>query len=362
MEQENKKITRKYISRDTPTVSEVARCAKVSQITVSRVFNGSIIVSDTTREKVLKAAREVGYHPNKAARVLRTGRSNLVGLLTNSYETLGGEFYSEAFVALQSVLSTRHLDVMISIVPPVQSLAYHAKHLIATSRCEAIALRYDPITESDYKELVNFQTPIVLINFNSVLEKSPYELASVGFDNIHGIEQAVRYLASQGHQRIAYLGGNHGWVDSIQREMGFRSGMRQNGLTVNEDWIQECVFGVGCYNLAIEKTTHILTGSIPNPTAIVCACDEFAVGAISAAGRLGKSIPKDISVIGFGDRTWSPYLTPSLTTLQHPGRELGEKVGRYMLEFIENPNTHRRNTVLETHLIIRDSTGIAPKQ
>ncbi len=345
--------------RNYDSATEVARRASVSKMTVSRVFSGLDYVSEETRKKVLRAANEIGYHPNTTARALRTGRSGLVGFLTESVQSLRGEFHTEAFAAFESIMSAHGLNVMISITPQDQNISHLAKYQVATSRCEAIAIRYDILSSKDYEELAALNAPVVLMNFNPQLMTDDSKIGSVGFDNQQGIEQAVRYLASLGHQHIAYLGGTPGWLDSVIRKQGFLNGMKEAGLTVNKKWVEDCDFRQG-YDTGTKGMRQIFARGIPGLTAVVCASDEIAVGAMNAATHWGKSIPKDFSVIGFDDTEWSSFIAPPLTTIRHRGWDLGEKAGKYLLEIINKPDTPRKNVILETQLIIRESTGVAP--
>ena len=305
------------------------------------------------------SAGEVGYHPNTTARALRTGRSGLVAFLMESYQSLRGEFHTEAFAAFESIMATRGLNVMISIAPRSQDISQLARNLVMTSRCDAIAIRFDKLSRNDYLELSTLGVPVVLMNFNPSSTNDDFKIASIGFDNKQGTQQATRYLASLGHHRIAYLGGTPGWLDSIHRKQGFRTGMREVGLTINEKWMVDCDFRSG-YNTGTKGMSQIFSTGLDSPTAVVCASDEIAVGAITAAIHWGKTIPDDFSIIGFDDNLWSSYITPPLTTIRHQGWDLGEKAGLYLLELFDDSNHIEKNIVLETQLVIRESTGIAP--
>ncbi len=361
MKNRHKRDKNPMIPQNQKSTADVARLANVSKMTVSRVMNGLNWVSEETRKKVLKVANEIGYQPHRVARALKTGRSGMVGFLVNYMnQSLRGEFNGDAFVAFDTTISDSKLSIVLSFILPDQDLTEQVRNLYISNNCEAIVIRLDEYTPKDLDGLASLNIPILLMNFNPVAVKTTVKLPSVGFDNIQGVQQAVHYLASLGHERIAYLGGATGWMDTDQRELGFLKGMKDRGLKIKKEWMRDCSFAYG-HVRGVEHMTRILSDSVPLPTAVICASDELAAGAMSAIIHWGKSIPKDISVIGFNNHEWSAYITPSLTTIQHPGWELGEKTGRYLLELLNNPLTPQQNIVLETKLIIRESTGIAPK-
>ncbi|MCA9428680.1 MAG: substrate-binding domain-containing protein, partial [Candidatus Omnitrophica bacterium] len=189
-----------------------------------------------------------------------------------------------------------------------------------------------------------------------------FGVCSIGFDNRKGTRSAVRHLVSLGHVRIAYLGGTPGWMDSIDREEGFRMGMEEHGLQIEERWVEPCDFAQG-FETAFERMAQIMSRKVEGPTAVVCASDELAAGALACIRRWGKEVPADISIVGFDDNRWGTYLCTPLTTVRHDGWVLGDQVGEALLQMMKDQkNRPEKETILETQLIVRDSTGPAPQE
>ena len=340
--------------------SEVAKRARVSLMTVSRVFSNPGAVSSETRQRVLAAATELGYESNHAARVLRTGQSNAVGLLMASHLSLRGGFHSEFLAAFESLASRGGLEVIISASDSDEPLWKRAQRLVASRTCGGLVVRYDILSEKEVGELSKVDAPLVLANYHRDLPLVKMGLHSVGFDNKEGTRSAVRHLVALGHKRIAYLSGTPGWMDSVDREEGFRAGMHEADLEVEESWIEPCNFAEG-FDAAFERTAQILSRKVDGPTALVCASDEIAAGAMACIRRWGKMIPKDFSVTGFDDNRWCAYLSTPLTTIRHSGWALGEAVGTVLIDMMKGDKIiPAREVVLELQLIVRHSTGPAP--
>lgn len=341
---------------------EVARRAGVSLMTVSRVFNESESVTPETREKVLNAAKELGYEANYAARSLRTGQSNTVAMLMASHMSLRGEFHSEFFAGFEFSIGKAGFEVLISTSNPEEPLWKRAQRLVASRLCGGIVVRYDSLESKEIRELSKVEAPLVLANYQKDMRVSDLGVCSIGFDNRKGTRSAVRHLVSLGHERIAYLGGTPGWMDSIDREEGFRMGVEEHGLKIEERWVEACDFAKG-FETAFERTAQILSRKVEGPTAVVCASDELAAGALACIRKWGKKVPADISIIGFDDNRWGSYLSPPLTTVRHDGWLLGEKVGGALLEMMkDDAKSPGSETILETQLIVRESTGPAPHE
>lgn len=336
----------------------VAARAGVSLMTVSRVFTSSAAVREVTRQKVLKAAAELGYHPNQAARALRTGRFDTVGFLLAIPGGLAGEFHSQTFSAFEQELSSRGIAVLLTIASAPGTLCARTRELVTSRRCAVVVVRFDMITPEELHELGEIGAPVVLANYAPEIAPTASGLNSIGFDGRHGIQMAVRHLVSLGHRRIAHLRGTQGWIDTVHREEGFRTGMAEVGLPIEERWIRNCDFSRG-FESGVDATNQILSQDVQGPTALICDSDEIAAGAIAAARRWGKLIPQDISVVGFDATAWGALLSPPLTSVWHSGDEMGEQLGQLVMSLFDNPDQPSKRLVLETRLIVRESTGRA---
>jgi LacI family transcriptional regulator len=199
---------------------------------------------------------------------------------------------------------------------------------------------------------------VVLANYTPE-QAEPHGISTVGFNNSLGTVHAVRHLSALGHRRIAYLGGTPGWVDSLQRKDGFSRGLAEMQLPKIAAFIRDTDFSQG-YDAGLAEMTDILAGGGAAPTAVVCASDDIAAGAMEAARLWGLQVPRDLSVIGYDDQRWCNFMTPKLTSVRHAGWDLGEHVGRTLLQQFDAPDTPPSHTILETRLVLRESTAPAP--
>lgn len=338
--------------------SQVAQMANVSVMTVSRVLNGSNLVSKRTRQRVLEAADKLSYQPNLAARALRTGKVESFGFVVGSPASLLGQFHSETLAAFESVIAPRGLGLSITVLPPEMELTTMATRLAASGRVGAMVVRLDAVTQEHINSLQDCGVPVVLANYTA-RHSTGVPVSSVGFDNSLGTAQAVRHLHALGHRNIAYIGGTPGWSDSIQREEGFRRGLEDVDVPPQASLIREGDFALG-FEAALATTTDLLASGGIKPTAFVCASDEIAAGVMEAARRWNLAIPTDLSVIGYDDSKWCQYVTPNLTSVRHTGWELGENLGNVLLHLFDHPNASTRHVVLETQLVVRGTTGPVP--
>lgn len=358
MQRTNDKATAPAGSRHRgPTsATEVARRAGVSLMTVSRVFNDSPLVAEETRLRVQQVAQELGYQPNMAARVLRTGKAETVGYVISNGDLLRSEFHAESLVAFERVMSPRRLSVTLSAPAEDEELTERVSRLVASSRCGAMVVQSDVWPDEALKLIANLGAPVVVANHPGSELTERLGLSTVGFDNAEGMAEAVRHLVSLGHERIGYLGGTAGFRDAVDREAGFRKAMKQAGLPIREDWIRSCVFGDGMATGAAGLEA-MLAGKGPRPTAVACASDGIAAGALVAARRAGLAVPGDLSVVGFDDAHWTRFSLPPLTTVAHSGRVMGRRMGEIILELYDNPDLPARRELLKTELMVRESTA-----
>lgn len=341
---------------------EVARRAGVSLSTVSRVFRGSSLVSDSTTRKVREAAAEVGYQPSSSARSLRMGISNTVGYILRSPTGLLGEFHAKAFAAIEQSLAPRGLQALVTSIPAQTNLADFVRHLMLQESLCALVIQGDELSAGHTAELAEIPRPIVLLNHHRAVPSAEGSILSVGFDNRDGAIQAARHLAALGHRCIGFIGGTPTTNDAREREIGFREAMASLGLETKESWIRQGHFGEvsGGFRSGSIQMDFLLAERPQRPTAVIAASDEIAVGALESARRCGLSIPDDLSLIGFDNHSWSAYTHPPLTTIHHDGWQLGLCAARKLHELLSGKKQDERIEVLPVQLIARESSGRVP--
>lgn len=344
------------------TLLEVARLAGVSTATVNRVLKQQGYISDDARQKVLAAVAATNYRPNVVARGLRTQHTYTIGLMLTAI-TVNPLFVGVAHAVEAAAIAAGYRVVIFNH----GGSASHERHGIETF----IAQRVDAVlfcttaSPENVDILVDSGIPAIEI------ERSLTETArSVRVDNYVGARAAVDHLVSLGHRRIAFVGGDPTiYPRDLARQRSveddrlaaYRDGMAAHGLKPMPDHMRLGTY----YDLDAEisgtegqQHTNALMALPEPPTAIFATCDILATGVLQSLYRMGKRVPQDVSVVGFDD-TIAAYLAPELTTVAQPMTALGRHGFDMALAAIEGREVPDE-IVLETSLVIRDSTGPAP--
>ncbi|WP_198667144.1 LacI family DNA-binding transcriptional regulator [Glycomyces dulcitolivorans] len=287
--------------RRPPGMTDVARLAGVSQKTVSRVVNNERYVSDGVREKVLRAARELGFRPNTAARALITGRFGRIGVVA-----LGTALYGPASLQVAIERATRAAGISVMIANTVEgepdSIGGAVDWLLHQG-VDAIIIS-EPIDEG--VELhVDPSVPIY-----SVGRSLPQaENLLTGDFNADATREAVEHLLDLGHERVWHVAGPDSWFAARERVDGWRAAHEARGIEAPEpiegDWTPAAGYEAG------RRLLHD-----PEVTAVACANDDMAIGLIRAYTEAGIAVPERVSVTGFDDIPAAAYLTPPLTTVR----------------------------------------------
>jgi LacI family transcriptional regulator len=326
------------------TIYDVAREAGVSDATVSRVFNSKNNVRESTRERVLSAAKKLGYIANLHARVLAGGKSNIIGLLVPGIDNA----YMAAIVRGIDIELSRADYEMILYTTRRRGLD-EASYLryIANSLSAGLLLVVPLLSPTYFATLSDLRYPYVLIDEFDETGQS----FSVDASNWQGAYDATTYLIELGHRRIAFIKGIPMLHSSVARLDGYLSALQDHGITPQDALIVEGDF---IQQSGYEQTKRLL--SLDNvPTAILAANDIMALGTMDAIREYGFDIPKDISVVGFDDIPQASTTHPKLTTVRQPLEEMGRVGAKLLLEQLENPESPPRRVTLATELIIRNS-------
>jgi DNA-binding LacI/PurR family transcriptional regulator len=326
------------------TSGDVALLAQVSQSAVSRTFSPGASVSAETRQRVLDAAKQLGYRPNAIARAMISGRSRLIAILV-AY--LDNQFYPLVLEQMARALQERGYQILLFMTEPgdqdtvVQRiLQYQVDGIVMASATLSSKLAY---------ECINTGTPVVL--FNRYVPSSP--TSSVTSDNLEGGRLLAHFLADSGHARIAFIAGNEDSSTSRDREAGFYKGLGERGLTVFSRVI-------GGYSFeGAKKATRALLSQKTRPDAIFVANDHMAFAAMDVArGEYRLRIPEDISIVGYDDvpeAGWGGY---QLTTVAQPSQAMVDATVSILLEQIEEVTVTRRAAVLPARLMVRASARL----
>jgi LacI family transcriptional regulator, repressor for deo operon, udp, cdd, tsx, nupC, and nupG len=319
----------------------------VSVATISRVLTRPERVNRQTRDRVLQGIERLGYRPNLLARDLRRGETRtalvVVPKLSAFFlEVLRGTEQAAEEIGFAVLMGNAKGDIR-------RTLTYFDQ--VASRRADGIILLTGVLPPG--AATATTKLPPLVVAAESLKDST---LPTVGIDHAGGAEEAVTYLVNLGHRRIAHLAGpDHVW-SSRARANGYRKSLRSARLPVDESLIQRGDFSVE----SGEKMLRILMQQKPIPTAVFCANDEMAIGALRALKSLGLSVPHDVSVVGFDDQEVAQLYDPPLSTVHIPRFDIGYQ-SMMMLRDIITPQRSVRSTVLPTRLIIR-ATSAAPRK
>lgn len=335
-------------TKKAPTIQDVARQAKVSAATVSRVLSNPERVSETTRERVTLAVRDTGYTINQAARSLRmrTARTILIAL-----PDIGNPFYSTLLDAVVDEAATRGYGVLVA-----NRFDGDASRLLSdyflSSRADGLLLFDGGVDTSHLQVLATTDGHVPLVvSFDEVPSAN---VAAVLVDNLEAAERATDYLIGLGHTRIGHIVGPSRNTQPNPRLLGFKNAMRRAGIEIRPEWMPEGDYSM----LSGSAAAQALIKAGPLPTAVFSANDEMAIGLISGLREAGIECPRDMSVIGFDDIAIATNYWPRLTTMRQPREQIGRLGTESLIDILEGaaaPGAPRRIT-LRCDLITRDST------
>jgi len=328
------------------TLEEIARLARTSRSTVSRVINTDPNVREATRQRVLDVIQRLNYKPNQAARSLAGGRTHILGLVipTGVASVFTDPYIPTLIRGISTTCQEHDYSVMLWLAE-VEYERHTVMQVLQNGFIDGIIVSAMPINEKMIDDLIASQLPFILVGRNP---QHP-ELNYVDVENQAGANQAVRHLLALGRRRIACLSGPLNTIVGIDRQAGYREALSAYGIPIDPDLIREGDFSEeDGYRL-----THCL---LPHqPDAIFAASDAMALGALRLLHEMGISVPQQIAVIGFDDMPFAARSQPPLTTIRQPIMQTGAVAAKSLIECIED--SLLRQIVLPTELIIRSSCG-----
>ena len=339
------------------TIDDVAKLAGVSIKTVSRVVNREQNVRESTRDRVQQAITQLNYRPNLSARNLASLRSHLIVLVyddPSAYEIPSGGYVIRMQQGVLRACGAADYELLIHPCNYRHGNTTEKLHaLIDQVRPDGIVLAA-PL--SNMPEIVNAiaekSTPMVRL---SPGEENGKHYTVVTNDR-EICAEATRYLASLGHERIAFITGHTSHRAIENRFLGYTDGLEQSGLPFSEDLV---IAGDNSFNSGEACGDSLLSRSEP-PTAIFAANDDMAAGVMRAADRRSIDIPDQLSVVGFDDISLARQIYPSLTTIRQPLSQMAERAAQAMISDPGDGSTLVGTDVVPATLIIRESTGPAP--
>lgn len=326
------------------TIYEVSSLAGVSLATVSRVINNNARVSDKTRQKVEKAMSELGYRPNSIAQSLASNCSNSVGILVSE---LHGAFFGQMMAGIEAELRAAGKHVIITPGHSEESKEKDGIDFLISRNCDALIVHVEGLTDEYLIELSKGKTPIYFMSrIIPELEEN-----CIYLDNELGGYLAANALIEQGHKNIAYISGPQFKPDSQNRLIGHKRALAEHNIPFNDALFYEGDFKETGGKKGLKT---FLNKKIPF-TALVCANDEMASGAMTYAREHDFALPKDLSIIGFDNIIFSRHIYPKLTTINNPVNEMGQMAAKLVLKNVYQQGDLTINHSFNPALIARDS-------
>lgn len=327
------------------TIKEVAKKAGVSSASVSHVINNTRFVAKETRERVLAAMVALNYHHNDLAQSLRSGKTHMIGLIIPDS---ANPFFAEIGKDIEVTAFQLGYSVILCNTEQDAGREEFYVDVLSKKQVDGIIFTATGDQTSALQFLLDKQIPVVLINRD--LEN--VDVDAVLIDDLQGGYLATQHLIDLGHRRIACIAGPSTITPSGDRLTGYQKALASAGIPYDGSLVVRGDYHPGS---GYQITSDWLRRS-DRPSAIFCANDLMAVGALGAAAQAGIRVPENLSVVGYDDIELASYSTPPLTTIAQPKSKIGSLAARFLTERIADKACPTRRVSLPVELIIRSST------
>ena len=331
------------------TLEKVASVAQVSRATVSRVVNGDRRVAPGSRAAVEAAVRDLGYVPNRAARSLVTRRSDSVAVVIPepTAQLFGDPFFPRILRGISDALGRESMQLVL-LMPEGRPDEERVERYLAAGHGDGVMLislhGSDPLPDA----LRRHGIPVV------VGGRPPGTgISYVDVDNRAGAGSAVQHLLDAGRRRVVTIAGPSDMAPGADRLAGYRDVLRRAGHESADEIAESADFTLEGGRAAMER----LLARAPDLDAVFVASDLMAVGAIGALRAAGRNVPTDVAVVGFDDSPLATATRPMLSSVRQPIEEMGREMTRLLMQEIRGPAGSPRRVILDTQLVVRDSSG-----
>lgn len=335
------------------TINEIAKRAGVSKATVSRVLNNSKPVSEEIKKRVLAVIEDANFKPNQVARSLSLKKSHLIGIIIPD---LSNPVFSRIIAGIESYIRSLDYSLLITATDFDIEMKIQHIHILKDKGVDGLILVTDHGNSEFYEAMLAFEKPIVMIGSDSFIEKVPV----VRIDNYKAACEATQYLVDLGHEKIGMIRGPLMDPQSgKERYEGFKDTLTKAGL------FEENLIAEGWYSFDDGyRGMEMLLSKAQKVSAVFCACDLMAVGAMKYANEQGISVPSELSVLGFDDVEIARMYSPSLTTIKQPFEENGRLAIETLVQMMEDPEHHApfKHQILKHQLVVRESTIIKKRE
>ncbi len=338
------------MNRNAVTIADVAERAGVSKTTVSHALSGKRPVAPETRTRIFQAIKELDFRPNQLARSLRMQQTQLVALVIPD---ITNPFYPVLARGLQDTLKEHGYSLILCNTDSLlqQEIAFITE--VVHRKVDGVALTSPHNRTEELREFIDGTLPFVTVGFGIFHPN----IDKVTTNDQQTVSHAIHYLLERGHQRIALLGGPQDHLPAQTRLSGYREALECAQLPFREEFVVE-----GDFTLAGgERGMRTLLARFPQPeerpSAVFCANDLIAIGAMFVAREAGLAIPDDIAIIGFDDIEAAALISPPLTTILNPAYEIGKISGQLLLERMQGHYNGPGRHVVITNQFIKRATA-----
>lgn len=332
------------------TLTDIARSLNITAATVSRALNNHPAIKESTKKIVREAAEKLQYQPNKIASSLRSGRSNIIGVIIPSAEI---NFFGSVIHGIEKIANENNYNVLIYQTNELYDYEKRGVQTFLQSQVDGVlaSISKNTINLDHYSEIKNRGVPLIL--FDRAIDT--LGVPSVVVDDYAGAFAATKHLIDQGCRRIAHIGGQQHVSIFNQRLKGYINALNVHGIPVNDDLI---IYG----KLSIESGSECMKNLLSLsqiPDAVFAVEDFTALGAMQVIKASNKKIPDDIAIVGFANEPFGQYITPSLSTVNQQTVQMGEEAAKMFFECFINKDLYKcspQKLVLVPELICRESS------
>ena len=334
----------------TANMDDLAKYCGVSITTVSRALRNKGEISKETKEKILAAAKELNYVPNIPARILAGGHSNTVGLIVADNSN---PYYAELIHGAEDYAKDYGYGVILYNTNEEAELELKGHQMLLENKVGGLLITSIISGKEPLENLEKKKIPFVLLN--RYLENYPTDW--IRGNNELGAYLVTKHLCSHGHKRILHISGNESISSVRERLQGYIKALKENGCAFDPNLVYHCDLKL---ESGYEMTLKALKELDPQPTAIFAYSDLLAIGVLKALHELKKRVPDDIALAGYDNIEYSPFIEPSLTTVDQFAYAIGSEGMRVLIEKInleEGEEWELKQIILDPELCVRESSG-----
>ncbi|WP_323704144.1 LacI family DNA-binding transcriptional regulator [Mammaliicoccus sp. Dog046] len=332
------------------TIKDVAREANVAPSTVSRVISGHKSISEKTSKKVKAVMKQLGYQPNIAARTLVTQKAKTIGLIlkSSSKEMTQNPFFTDVLMGISIACKEREYSTIMTTSIEQDDLIEEVENLIKSKSIDGFIMLYSKEQDPIAHLLKTYNVPFVVIG----KQLQDRDIIHIDNDNIDASFEITEYMINKGHAHLAFIAEPDDYAVALDRISGFKQACEKNNIQNYEIYHA---------NPDRDELLEIITSMKKRnafPSAIITSDSMININLLSALYALNIRIPDEVMTATFNDSFINTYASPPQTVVNIYPDHLGEEAGIALIKLIENPNILRKNTIVPTEIIERESTKI----